>query len=118
MDVLENLQKLPEMCAQMHSYNSTVIIKRSVMGYFPAPALMEHPGSTAQSGLTTAEKIQAFNEAHGATKRHVATMEAGSIFGWEIPAADMNTYDEDRRPIPAKVRRQKAACPRRTPQNL
>lgn len=101
-DVLENLKKLPDMCAKPHPYNGTVIIiKRGVMGYYDAPALLQYASGR---GLTTAEKIEAFNEAHGATKRHIAAMEVGSMFGWEIPAADIDLYDDDGKPIRSKIK--------------
>lgn len=97
-DVLTNLQKLPEMCAKPHPYDgSVIIIRRGEMGYYPAPALLQY----GSSGLPTAERIAAFNEAHGATPRHVAAMEAGSMFGWEIPAADVDAYTDDGKPLPA-----------------
>ena len=78
-DVLETLKKLPAQCALTQS-GETFILKRGVGGYFPAPDLDVHR----------------FNTENKATPRQVAAMEAGSIFGWEVPAADPDNpvYDK------------------------
>ena len=39
------------------------------------------------------------NERGGVTKAQTAAMLAGSLFGWEVPAADPKNYDEQGQPI-------------------
>lgn len=109
-DVLEILKKLPELCATFNMVDGEpIIIKRGVMGYYPAPQLKQHPVNADRGiGRTTIERVQAFNEAHNATPRHIAAMHAGSMFGWEIPAADIDLYDDDGKPVAAKVKALKA----------
>ncbi len=73
-DVLSNLQKLPHLCAgTLATTGETILIKRGVSGYWPAP-----------KGFDGA----AYNQRHEITPRQVAAMEYGSLFGWDIPLAD------------------------------
>ena len=39
--------------------------------------------------------VDAYNERHSVTAAQREAMEAGSIFGWEIPAADPRTYESE-----------------------
>ena len=41
------------------------------------------------------KRIAELNQYHGADKAQIAAMEAGSLFGWHIPAANPNMYDEN-----------------------
>lgn len=88
MDVLANLSKLPEVAyidnPRDGRYNTEapiIALKRGVMGYYP---ILLGPGCSAA----------VLNEGH-ATKAQVAAMEAGSCFGWDVPAADPDRYDAD-----------------------
>ncbi len=42
------------------------------------------------------------NERGGVTKAQTAAMLSGSLFGWEVPAADPKNYDEQGQPIKPK----------------
>lgn len=76
---LDNLAKLPDMCACFHHETSEpIIIKRGEQGYWPMPASF------------TVDKLNADFEA---TPAHIAAMQAGAMFGWHVPAADPDRYD-------------------------
>lgn len=78
---LDNLAKLPEMCgAHLAGTGEPIVIKRGEKGYWPMP-----------DGMT----VETINETFGATPAQVAAMEAGSMFGWEVPGADPDRYSAD-----------------------
>lgn len=85
---MDNFSKLPEVAYidNPHDgrYNTDapiIAIKRGVMGYYP---ILLGPGCKADT----------LNEGF-ASKAQVAAMEAGSLWGWETPAADPDRYDAD-----------------------
>ena len=54
------------------------------------------------------EAADALNDAMRVTKAQSAAMLAGSMFGWDVPAADPKNYDENGHPIPFKSRNKNA----------
>lgn len=83
---------LPKRCfSVLDSTNEIIGIERGVIGYMP----------TAQppDGQEAADR---FNAAFGVTKAQEAAMKAGSLFGWDTPAADPKNYDEQGQPIKPK----------------
>jgi hypothetical protein len=79
-DVLETLKKLPRYCAAKDPVTgSTILIERGVSGYWPAPDVI----------------VDSYNGARGVTPAQVEAMTAGSMFGWDCPAADPDTYAKD-----------------------
>lgn len=81
--------RLPEMCAtRLSKTGEAVVLKRGEAGYWPLP-----------EGWT----VERFNAAFAPTPAQVAAMEAGSLFGWDVPAADPANYDSAGRPRSARA---------------
>lgn len=79
-DVLEILAKLPPLCgARMPGTNAPIALKRGVRGYWEWSSL---------------ETPEAFNERLGITEVQVECMQNGSLFGWDVPAADFDYMTE------------------------
>ena len=82
MDVLENLKKLPKMCASKNpSTGEPILIIRGETGYHP---------------LSNGFDIDRYNARHNIAISQVRAMEYGSCFGWEIPLADPDHLDNNR----------------------
>ncbi len=96
---MENLSQaqanknLPDECyGVLPSSGEIVIIKRGESGYYPTG---QHGNSQKESVSIVNER----NEACGVSKAQAAAMLAGSLFGWNVPAADPKNYDEQGCPI-------------------
>jgi hypothetical protein len=77
---------LPEVCAARNPHdNSPVLLKRGESGFWPMTATNVTP--------------EECNKAWGVTKAQVEAMLAGSLFGWHVPGADPQYYNEDGTPI-------------------
>lgn len=69
-----NIAKLPIVCAERNpSDNQPILIQAGESGFYPAPSSLD---------------VEGFNRRHGVTERERDAMLAGSMFGWEVPAAD------------------------------
>ena len=74
------LHKLPGAAYARHPEdNRPIALRRGYNGYWEAPGV----------------DVEAENEKLGISKANVEAMLAGSMFGWEIPAADPDNYDEE-----------------------
>ena len=79
-DVLATLAKLPELCAaRLPNDGSPILIRRGVAGYWPFKPDLD---------------VDEFNARHGTTPAQVEAMLCGSMFGWDVPAADPDTHGE------------------------
>lgn len=90
-DVLTTLQKLPPYCATVLNSDTSLVIgiRRGERGY---TELRRKPNE---------DEARAFADhinRNIASKAQVAAMEAGSIFGWEVPGADPDMYEADGAP--------------------
>lgn len=86
---------LPEKCfSVLPSGSEMILIERGKQGYAPTDMLAE--------GKTARESADIANEAAGITKAQEATMLAGSMFGWQTPAADPGRYNRDGKPLTPK----------------
>lgn len=78
MDVLSNLQKLPEVCAVYHpTTNEPVLVRRGEPGYYE---VLQTPGFS----------VEKFNYANGVSSPQQSAMLHGCMFGWSVPAADVD----------------------------
>lgn len=79
----ENVNKLPEACAIYHIGNrKPIILHIGENGFYPADY------------LDTAEKVQAFNQAHKATAAMICAMEIGSFAGFHVPGANPDSWTD------------------------
>ena len=92
-DVSERTGKpplLPALCLGIEPSSGNLInIKRGVSGYYGSD--WNRPGERGHNRRTA----DIINERWGVTKAQEQAMLAGSIFGWEAPAADPRHYDEN-----------------------
>ena len=71
-------------------------VAKSEKGYLPSDMQIK--------GKSNQEVAEIANHASGVTKAQEAAMLAGSMFGWQTPAADPKNYDEQGQPIRPKQR--------------
>lgn len=81
------MKTLPEFCYSTLPTNDEemIVIKRGERGYYKID-----PSSDAY--LCSADRN---NELIGVTKGQARAMEAGSMFGWHVPASDPSRYDDE-----------------------
>lgn len=85
---------LPPNCLSiLPSSGELIVITRGEKGYLPSD--MQIKGKSDQ------EVAEIANHAAGVTKAQEAAMLAGSMFGWQTPAADPKNYDEQGQPTHA-----------------
>lgn len=83
MTVLATLQKLPELCAaRLPATGEPILLRRGVMGYYPASPRLD---------------VEGFNRRKGIAPEQAEAMLVGSLFGWEVPGADPDTWKNDER---------------------
>lgn len=85
---------LPDMCyGVLPSSLDIIIIKKGEPGYYPTNIFNPRTRAEAQA------LVDAYNKTGGVSKAQAAAMLAGSIFGWNTPAANPENYDENGNPI-------------------
>ena len=88
---------LPEKCfSVLESTGEMIVITKGEKGYTPTGIFPQD--------ASPKEGVAALNASNGVTKAQEAAMVAGSMFGWETPAADPKNYDELGAPIRPKSR--------------
>jgi len=86
---------LPEKCfSVLPSTGELIYLSRGEKGYQPSKVSF-----TGEEGRSYANHM---NQNSGVSKAQEAAMLAGSMFGWDKPAADPKNYDENGVPIPPK----------------
>lgn len=85
---------LPDMCySQLPSTGELVVLKKDEIGYFPCFLSSDNP-------TYNAKQVKHLNESLQVTPHQCAAMEAGSMFGFSVLAADPNRYDVHGKPLP------------------
>lgn len=88
---------LPDKCfSYLESTGEMIVITKGEKGYTPTGVFPQD--TSPREGATAA------NAANGVTKAQEAAMVAGSMFGWDTPAADPKNYDEEGIPIRPKAK--------------
>ena len=79
---------LPDQCfSTLPSNGDIIVIRKGESGYSPA-GLPNHGMERDR------EKVNQLNSLEGITPAQEAAMSAGSMFGWDVPAADPKNYNE------------------------
>lgn len=85
-------KSLPERCfGYLESTGEIVVLQKGQKGYAPTDKYAENE--------TPQECVDSLNRAMDVTKAQAAAMKAGSMFGWDTPAADPANYDDQGVPI-------------------
>lgn len=96
---IENRQELPEFCYTVTPTGVFAMLRRGENGYYAVNA----DGADALSLRALADKL---NRQFEITKAQESAMLNGAMSGWDTPAADPNSYDNNGVPILLK----KASC--------
>ena len=82
---MKTKNKLPEACFALNRMDKKVIvIKRGETGYYKT----DWP-----AGYTQAD-VDSLNIQRGVTKAQAMAMEVGSMFGWDVPGANPDSYNK------------------------
>ena len=80
-------RSLPEKCfSALEATGEIIVITKGEKGYTPT-------GQYPQDGVSQKEAAAALNDTAGITRAQEAAMVAGSMFGWDTPAANPKNYD-------------------------
>ena len=88
LSIIPLRESLPNQCFSfLESTGEIILIDKGEQGYTPTGKFAEN--------ATPREGVDALNKAKGVTRAQEAAMVAGSMYGWEKPAADPARYGED-----------------------
>ena len=76
--------------------NEIGVIRRGETGYYKTDIAECNKIGNVADGMAFVEEL---NQSLGLTLGEVRSMEAGSMFGWECPAADPAHWNDDGTPI-------------------
>ena len=90
---------LPEICfSTLRTTGELIILKRGTRGYFPA----NFPDEDREANQHMAAEI---NQRLGVNRFRKLAMECGSMFGWDVPGADPQSYLDTMELTPMLVER-------------
>jgi len=93
---IRQLEKLPPVCMSVLPSNGALIkITHKEKGY-------SYADISSNDLAENKELARYINETMGVSKEQEAAMVAGSMFGWNVPAANPRNYDENGKPIKSK----------------
>ena len=88
LSIIPLRRSLPDQCFSfLESTSEIILIDKGERGYTPTGKFAEN--------ATPREGVDALNKAKGVNRAQEAAMVAGSMYGWEKPAADPARYGED-----------------------
>lgn len=88
LSIIPLRRSLPDQCFSfLESTGEIILIDKGEQGYTPTGKFAEN--------TTPREGVDALNKAKGVNRAQEAAMVAGSMYGWEKPAADPARYGED-----------------------
>lgn len=88
-------KSLPDKCfSYLESTGEMIVITKGEKGYTPTGTYSQKTSPKAGTS--------AINKANGVSRAQEAAMVAGSMFGWDVPAADPKNYDNDGKPLTPK----------------
>ena len=88
LSIIPLRESLPNQCFSfLEPTGEIILIDKGEQGYTPTGKFAEN--------ATPREGVDALNKAKGVTRAQEAAMVAGSMYGWEKPAADPARYGED-----------------------
>ena len=88
LSIIPLRKSLPDQCFSfLESTGEIILIDKGERGYTPTGKFAEN--------TTPREGVDALNKAKGISRAQEAAMVAGSMYGWEKPAADPARYGED-----------------------
>ena len=94
--VIPMRSSLPDNCyAVLPGSTTIIIVEKGEKGYYPTDIKVRDRAEALQF-------VAESNERGGVTKAQAAAMLSGSMFGWDCPAADPKSYDENGTPIRPK----------------
>lgn len=91
-DINNGKDKLPSMCYAVHNTEgSVIIVKNGETGYY-------NTSIGTKDAAESREIVDEYNAKLGVSKAQAAAMYAGSMFGFHVPAANPEMYDENGSP--------------------
>lgn len=91
---MDNTNKLPHFCfCVLPTTSEVIMVTRNVMGY----------QSHLNGEVKGKEKAMELNEILDVTPAQMEAMSNGSLFGWDIPAANPDNFDENGLPKKRKI---------------
>ena len=100
--VIPMRSSLPDKCfGTLQTSREVILLRKGVMGY-------ERTHIVPDAKVDPKAAVDALNELTDITKAQSAAMLAGSMFGWDTPAADLKNYDEMGQLVPLKSKNRSA----------
>ena len=89
-----NLAKLPDACfATLNTTEELIQIRAGEKGYYRLGQAFPKRLCQEQGGITMDQLADRWNIEKGITKAQREAMEVGSMWGWEVPGANPDFYE-------------------------
>jgi hypothetical protein len=94
----ENILKLPDHCFSVCNTTGRVIKLCAGMSGFYDQSKYAYIQDKAKKMMTSEQIAQELNDELGITPAQREAMDAGSMWGWEVPGANVDNYNPDGSP--------------------